>query len=216
VLVVVLLLTLLMSVLGAALALVTSSEVAIAANFRNSEEARYAVSAAAEHALAEMASSADWNQLLDGTVRSTLVDGPPFGVRVLADGSRVDLEKVLNLVNCQRTTVCGDAEMDAVTSDRPWGVNNPRWRLFAYGRLQDLLPGGTIDSPYYAVVLVADDPSETDGDPSRDGAPPDPGAGIVEARAHVFGPRGVRRTIDMTVSRTSAGPPRVMSWREIR
>ena len=48
------------------------------------------------------------------------------------------------------------------------------------------------------VVLVGDDASETDGDPLRDGVPPSPGAGVVELRAQAFGPRGARRTINMT------------------
>jgi hypothetical protein len=106
--------------------------------------------------------------------------------------------------------------MDAATAERPWGPNNPRWQLFSYGWLRNALPAGAIDSAYYTVVLVADDPSEIDADPSRDGLPPSPGAGVVELRAQVFGPRGARRTIDVTVARTDAGSPRIVSWREMR
>jgi hypothetical protein len=217
VLVVVLLLTLLMSAIGASLALVTSSETAIAANFRNSQEARYAAGAAAEHAVAGLAAIADWNELLDGSVRSALVDGPPSGTRALTDGSTLDLDEVVNMANCQKTTLCSSAEMDTVSAERPWGKNNTRWRLFAYGWLRDVLPMGAIDSEYYTVVLVGDDPSETDNDPSRDGVPPSPGAGVLELRAMAFGPRHVRRTVNLTVGRTgNAGPPQVLSWREIR
>jgi len=216
VLIAVLLLTLLMSVLGAALALMASSETAIAANFRNSQEARYAAAAAAERAVVDLAATVDWNQVLDGTVRSSVADGAPFGTRLLSDGSTLDLGQVLSLANCQRTTVCGDAELDAVTTERPWGPNNPRWQLFSYGWLRNVLPAGGIDSAYYTVVLVADDPSEIDADPSRDGLPPSPGAGVVELRAQAFGPRGARRTIDVTIARTNAGSPRIVSWREMR
>jgi hypothetical protein len=216
VLVAVLLVTLLMSALGAALVLVTSSETAIAANFLSGQEARYAAAAAAERALVDMAATPDWSQLLDGTVRSTFVDGLPFGTRALADGSTLDFAEIVNLANCHKTTVCDAAEMDALTADRPWGVNNPRWRLFSYGWLRDVLPAGAIDSACYTVVLIGDDPSETDGDPSRDGLPPSPGAGVVELRAYAFGPRGARRLIDLTVGRTSTGSPRVISWREMR
>jgi hypothetical protein len=147
-------------------------------------------------------------------VRSPFVDGPPFGRRSLSDGATIDLEAVVNLANCQKTTACSDAEMDAQTSDRPWGANNPRWRLLSYGWLRDVLTAGVIDSAYYTIVLVGDDPSESDADPSRDGVPPKPGAGIVELRAQGFGPRGARRTINVTVARTSAGDVRVISWRE--
>jgi len=214
VLVAVLLITLLMSALGAALVLVSSSEAAIAVNFRSSQEARDAAAAAAERAIVDLRAAADWNQLLDGAVRSPFVDGSPFGRRFLSDGSMVDLEAVVNLANCQKTTTCSDVEMDAKTSDRPWGPNNPRWRLFSYGWLRDALSAGAIDSAYYTIVLVGDDPSENDADPSRDGVPPSPGAGVVELRAQGFGPRGVRRTVNVTVARTGAREVRVISWRE--
>jgi hypothetical protein len=216
VLVAVLLVTLLMSALGAALALVASSETTIAANFRNAEEARYAAGAGAERALVDMSAAADWSLLLDGTVRSTFADGQPSGTRALPDGSTVDLDQLVNLANCHHVTVCEGFEMDATTADRPWGVNNPRWRLFAYGSIRSIHQAGAIDSNYYTVVLIGDDPSETDGDPSRDGLPPSAGAGVVELRAHAFGPRGARRIINLTVGRTRAGDPRVISWREMR
>ncbi|MEP7305814.1 MAG: pilus assembly PilX N-terminal domain-containing protein [Acidobacteriota bacterium] len=214
VLVAVLLITLLMSALGAALVLVSSSEAAIAVNFRNSQEARYAAAAAAERAVVDLTAAVDWNRLLEGTVRSPSVDGPPFGRRSLSDGSTIDLDAVVNLANCQKTTACSDAEMEAPTFDRPWGANNPRWRLFSYGWLRDVVTTGAIDSAYYTIVLVGDDPSESDADPSRDGVPPSPGAGIVELRAQGFGPRGARRIVNVTVARTSAGDVRVISWRE--
>ena len=50
--------------------------------------------------------------------------------------------------------------MNANTSGRPWGANNPRWKLYAYGNLNDMLPTGTINSPYYVVLFVGDDPSQ--------------------------------------------------------
>ncbi len=136
---------------------------AIAANFRNSQEARYAAGAAAERAVRDLASIADWSRLLDGTVRSTFVDGLPAGTRTLSDGSSLDLGELVNLANCLKPTPCGDAEMDAVTADRPWGVNNPRWQLFAHGWLRDVLPAGAIDSAFYTVVLVGDDPRRPTG-----------------------------------------------------
>ncbi len=215
VLVAVLLLTLLISALGAALVLVSSSEMAVAANFRNSQEARYATVAAAARAVADLRDTAEWSRLLDGTVRSTSVDGPPFGKRSLPDGSTLDLEQSVNLANCQKTTACDESEIEAATSDRPWGANNPRWRLFSYGWLRGVLPAGAVDSGYYTVVLVGDDPSEIDGDPTRDGVPPNPGAGVIELRVQAFGMHGARRTINLTVGRASAGDPRVISWREI-
>jgi hypothetical protein len=166
----------------------------------------------------------DWNLLLSGTVRS-FVDGAPSGARTLADGSTIDLTQAVNRVNCQHTTTCSEIDMNAVTAERPWGVNNPRWQLYAYGKLADILPSGTINSPYYVVVFVADDPSETDGDPLHDGVSPgtNPGSGVIALRAEAFGPRGSLRAIELSVARTDTTDlergdtgARVLSWREAR
>lgn len=213
VLVLALFLTLLLSALAAALTLVTASEAAIAQNFKNGYEALHAADAAAERALGDLDAVTDWTLVLNGTVRSTFVDGPPSGTRLLVDGSVLDLDQSLNLANCHKRTMCSASEMNAVTADRPWAANNPRWQPFLYGRLSDIAPAGTSDSPYYVLALVGDDPSEGDGDPSRDSDPPGAGSGVIVLRAQAFGPWGIRRTIELTVSRTSTGHVRVIAWR---
>ena len=207
---------LLMSALGAALILITSSETMIAANFRNSQEALYAADAAADHVLAEVVAVADWDQLLNGSIQSTFVDGPPHGTRMV-NGAPVDLSQLVTLANCRKTTRCSSAEMDAVTAERPWGANNPRWQLYAYGEVKNAVPDATVDSPYYVVVLVGDDPSETDNDPSNDGGGPNnAGADVLLLRAQAFGPRSAHETIEMAIARTAGGRVRLLSWREIR
>ena len=105
--------------------------------------------------------------------------------------------------------------MDAITEDRPWGANNPRWMLFAYGRLRDVAPPGDVQSPFYCVVMIGDDPSETDGDPTRDGAPGQPGSGVIALRAEAFGPGESHRVVELTVAH-GTGAARVVSWREVR
>ena len=208
---------LLTSALGIALVLATSSEAVIASNFRDQ--------AAEARMRPKRRWSAPWTiwrqrrtgmPCLNGTARSTFVDGAPDGMRVLADGSTIDLGHVVNMADCGRIQPCADADMDAVTAQRPWGPNNPRWQLYAYGRLKDLLPNESIDSPYYVSVLVGDDPSETDAQPLEDGQAA--GAGILVLRAESFGPRGVHMSVEMTVARPAAGQPglRVLSWREVR
>ena len=208
-----LLLTLMLSALAAAFALVTSSEAMIAANFRNDQEAQYAAGGVAERAIADLLAAGDWNAVLNGTLRSSFADGLPSGTRPLADGSTLDLDQVVNQANCSKSTTCSGAEMDAVTSDRPRGPNNPRWQLFAWGPLRRVLPNEAVDSPYYTLVLVGDDASETDGDPSRDALSPASGAGVVALRAQVFGPRSGRRVIEVVVARSGSGGVRVLSWR---
>jgi Tfp pilus assembly protein PilX len=195
---------LLMSALGIALVLTTSSETTIASNFSNSSEALYAADAAVERSMEDILTVPDWNKLLDGSAQSAFVDGPPSGVRTLSDGSTIDLTQAINMANCQKVTTCSNAEMDASTAERPWATNNPRWKLYSYANLRDLLPStDTINSAYYVLVMVADDPSENDGDPTKDGASAtNPGSGVIAMRAEAFGPRGAHKTIELTLART--------------
>ena len=222
-LVVAMMCVLLLMALGAALVLTTTSETAIAGNDRNSHETLYAADAAVELAMDDLFAVTDWNTVLGGAVRSGFVDGAPGGRRTLADGSTIDLTQATNMVNCQKITTCSSADMNAVTAERPWGSNNPQWQPYTYGRLTDLLPAGAINSPAYVVVFVADDASETDGDPLHDGADAasNPGSGIIALRAEAFGLRGSHRVIELTVARTDragrgAANARVLSWRDVR
>jgi len=232
----------LMSALGAALMLVTSSETLIAASYRNRVEALYAADAIAEHAIGELGSIADWDAVLGGLARSSFVDGAPAGTRVLADGATVDLTQAVNMANCGKATPCSSADvLGNATGDRPWAGDNPVWQLFAYGPLGAMLPAGSINTPFYVLAMIADDPSECDGDPSKDGSGADnPGLGIISLRAEAFGPRSTHKIIELTIARSHMGRDeqdgqdgqdghdgksghdgprgyvRVLSWREIR
>src|SRR5256885_15457185 len=197
---------LLMTALGVALVLTTSSETMIAGNFRNSQEGLYAADAAIERAMDDVLTVPDWNKLLDGSTQSAFVDGPPSGQRTLLDGSTIDLTQALNMANCQKVTTCSAADVTAYTSERPWGLNNPVWRLYGYSNLRDMLPAtDTINSSYYVMVMVGDDPSDNDGNPLLDGgglgacpvgqvsagspATCHPGYGVLAPPAEAFGPR---------------------------
>jgi hypothetical protein len=222
--------TTLMLTLGGALILLSSSETAIAANFRMGHEATYAADAAIERALADLRNQLDWTPVLEGSVQSSFTDGLPSGTRTLADGSTIDLDGITNLANCQKATVCSDPDVAAVTTERPWGANNPRWILFAYGPLAKTLGPATVRSSFYVAAFVGDDPSENDGNPTVDGLmvanTPNPGSGIVVIRGESFGPRGAHKIVETSIGRLtipSSGPGgqpstelRVLSWREVR
>jgi hypothetical protein len=208
--------------LGAGLVLTTSAETMIAANYRDSTEARSAAAGALERALADLRRAPDWNDALSGALRSTFVDGAPGGERRLADGTVLDLSNVVNMANCGNRAACTDAQMDAITGERPWGANNPRWKLYAYGPWGNVSPedasDGAVRSPCYVLVLIADDQSDADGNPSEDGsAPGNPGKGVVMLRAEAFGARHAHRGVEATVARssTAAGAVRVISWRSL-
>ena len=214
-LLIVLLAIVLLSAIGAGLVLATTAETHIAMNFQRSDEALYAADAAAERVLDDLRTVADWTPLLTGAVFSSFVDGPPSGTRQLGDGSVISLAEAVNLANCQKPAACTSSDMNAVTDDRPWGANNPRWRLFAFGLLRDLLPGGWIDSAYYVLAMVGDDPGENDNDPSNDGGGNNPGAGVIAVRAEAFGPAGAHKVVEITVTRNGSAV-RPLSWRELR
>jgi len=216
-LVVTLMISLLMSTLAVALILTTTVETRIASQFQRAQAGLYAADAVVERALDDLLRVANWNQLLDGSAQSSFVDGAPGGPRTLPDGTIIDLTRIVNAANCRKTTACTAAEMDAVTDDRPWGANNPRWKLFAYGLVSGLLPQGAIDSPFYGVVMVGDDPEETDGDPTLDGPWGSPGSGIVAVRGEAFGPGGAHKVVELTVTRAQPEIAiKVLSWREVR
>lgn len=204
-LIVALMAMLLLTALGLALVLTTSTETMIAGNYKNSQEALYAADAGLERAMQDLLTVPDWNTLLNGTTTSAFIDGPASGARTLPDGTTLDLTEATNMARCGKVTTCSDIDMNAYTPERPWSANNPRWQLYAYGPIGDLLPTGTINSPMYVIVWVGDDPSDNDGNPLLDGSvQTNPGSGVLSLRVQAFGPGGSSKIIESTIARTSS------------
>jgi len=211
--------------LGLSLAATTTVEEGIAANHRDAVQTLHAADAALEFAIGELAAVAAWDAVLDGTVVSWLHDGA--GGVALPDGSRLDVASETGLLRCGRPIACGGADMDAQTAERPWGRNNPRWTVYASGRLAGLLHEAAPTSRAYVVVWVGDDPSENDAQPLRDGRPPavinpanpdNPGRGALWLHVRAYGPSGARRTLEAVVERDgrlAPGTVRLRTWREI-
>src|SRR5215210_5014975 len=145
-LIVALMAMLLLTALGLALVLNTTTETMIAGNFREGQEALYAADAGVERVMDDLLTVPDWNNILNGTIRSAFVDGSPSGARALPDGTSLNLGEATNVVNCGKVTARSVAEMNTSTEDRPWGTNNPRWNLYAYGLLNTIVPTGTVNS----------------------------------------------------------------------
>jgi hypothetical protein len=224
--------TVLMLVFGAALVLVTTTETRIASRFAGGVETLYAAEAVLDRALLDLFALQDWDAALTGAATSTFADGPPAGRRTIGD-TTIDVEALTNQLRCGRPA-CGAAEIAAVTAARPWGHNNPRWQLFAWGPVSALAPALQARD-VYVLVWVGDDPGETDGDPLRDAAAEDrPGGWTLSLAAQAVGPGGLRRMLEATVTRTTPvpppeaggplpppaaagpGPSRVLAWREVR
>lgn len=211
----VLLVSTLLSAVLAAVVAISATDLEIASAFERGLQVTYAAEAGLSRALVDLDRLPDWSSVLDGTVRSTVTDGLPEGVRTVPGGVSVDLDLVLSLATCGSRPPCTDGRRTAVSRVRPWGPNNPRWRLFAYGPTRDLfvtLPAGppglseAAPPPMYVVVVVADDPAETDGNPDRDEVGTAPGAGVVRLRAEAFGRRGAHYAVEALVARP--GPSR--------
>ena len=214
-LVLVLLCAMLFLALGGALVTVVTSEATISATFRESAVALSAADAAIVRVLPDLAAAPDLNAILTGVVASSFVDGPLQAPRRLPDGTSLDLAATANVERCGQIA-CTDAQMDAVTIERPWGANNARWQTYGSGWLRDLTPQA-VDVPHaYVVVWVGDDPLETDGDPlTDDGDVNAPGHDVVMLRAAAYAAYSARRRIEVVVRR-DGGVVRITSWREIR
>lgn len=178
-----------------------------------------------EAVAAELGEGGDWDGVLGGQVVSARSLGPPTGLRALPGGATIDLAVLTNQLNCGKRSSCSPQQLAAVSPGRPWGANNPVWRLFLYAPIREVGPvSSTPDG--LLLVWVGDDPQEADGDPLVDGdlAVEAPGSGILRVRAEAFGVRG-RRGIEAELRKICApgaeGPIcqpglRVQAWQELR
>lgn len=206
------------------LALLAGVETDIAANAHEAVQTLALAEGAAEYAAADLSRLASWDAALSGAAASAFFDGAA-GERAVA-GRTLHLEQETARVTCGRAT-CVGRPWDAVTAERPWGRNNPVWRVFASGGAADLLGDVRGLLPGYAVVWVGDDVSENDADPWQDGGPPvaeartvvNPGAGVILLKAVAWGPRGSRREVDVAIERADPVAQTgifLRSWREKR
>ena len=200
-LIIALMATMLLTALGMTLVLMSNTETMISSNYRNSQEALYAADAAVERIVQDLLLAPRWNDLLanDGSSkdcgggltinpvsanRSGFVDA---STTVVVPESGQTLDLLSATCNLQKGT----------NTSAVWGPNNPAWRLFSYGKLRDMLPNNVIDSQMYIAVWLADDPADGDGDPTQDTN------GVLTVHAEAYGPSGTRKTIEVTVARTS-------------
>ena len=216
-----LLVTSFLSAVGLGLALVVFMDRLATGNTRGSVAMVYAADAGIELAAHDL-SRADWDAVLEGVEQASFSDGAPIGVRAIPGGGAVNLTAETNALNCGQPAPCTAAQMDGNSDDRPWGVNNPRWRLYAYGPFDNLTQVAR-PTPCYVAVWIADDARERDGDPLADGV--EEGRGVLRVRAAAFGPLGSRRALEAELARVCFDANgeevcqpgiRVQSWQEVR
>ena len=179
----------LLAALGAALTLATIAETAIAANYRDGTEAFYAAEAAVEFVVQEIADVPDWTDVVAEPGRSAFVDGPADGMR---DVGAVTLD------------LAAETRDVAIAA----GAAGPALVLYAFGRLEDLVPSGSDRPRIYVAVWVADRSSTpVDGTPASE---------ALSILGQAYGTRGSRRTVETIVARVGPSAIRALSWRELR
>jgi Tfp pilus assembly protein PilX len=197
-LITVLLATMLLTALGMAAVLVSNTEGMITANYRRSSEVLYAADAGIERAVQDLLMVPRWNDTLSGgssaaagvsTVTSSFVVGDPTASVAIPAGGNVKL-------CCSSDSVSYQLQNET-NSLNLWASNNPTWRLYAWGPLVNVLPTATVDSDVFVAVWIADDPSETDGNPLADTN------GVLTLHAEAYGGGGSRKIVEVTVARTS-------------
>jgi hypothetical protein len=222
-LIMVVLATSFLSALGLGLMLAVFLDRLATGNMAGSVAMLHAADAGIELAAKELAQIGDWNLALSGSQRSSFVDGPPSGIRVLSADQSVDLSAATNQLNCGKASTCTAAQMNASSRERPWAANNARWQLFAWGPMERITPLER-PAPCYLLVWIGDDGRELDGKPLEDDADIDaPGHGIVRIHAEAYGAGGLRRVIEAELVRVCHGEAgaclpgiRVQSWQELR
>lgn len=125
----------LMTALGVSMAVLSNTELTIAANYADAAELRYMAEAALEIAVQELATVPDWSGLPAGPPASALTDGVPGGRRTLSDGTLIDLDALL-------------AEAAA---------DDPTVRLFSFAPAERMQPGVSLGIDAYIVVWIGDD-----------------------------------------------------------
>ena len=194
-----LLATMLLSALGSSLVTLTNTEALVAVNYRDGADTLYAAEGGAEHVVQELQREPLWDDWLGG-MRSS----------VLWDGTATPTLPGNHPVSILSLTADLQAESDASAA---WGTNNPRWQIVAHAPLAAAGPERASSS--YLAVWVADDPSETDGDPRHDAN------GVLLLRARAFGTGGASRSVELVVAKPAAGGAggtgvRIVSWRVVR
>lgn len=182
------------AILGGAIAWLSAGEAVFSARHRESVEARFAVGAALERAVADLRDLPDWSPVLGELVESGFIEHEEPR---LADGTQIDL-----------TSLDARLQQRSDAASR-WGADSPTWVRFAWGRLDALVtPESGPPLPLYLVVWVADDGLDGDGDPLVDSN------GVIQLRAEVLGPLGRRRSASVMLARIAPGLAGVrrVSW----
>ena len=195
--IVALLVMVLLATIGAALVTLTTTESLIAASHRHGAEAASGAEAALERAVHDLSLIPDWSAALTAEPANVVASfSETSAVASMPDGRTVAV-----------ATLTAERQRDGDVRAGPavFGVDAPRWRLFAHAAASRMFGPGP-DPPLYVLVWIADDGWDGDGAPDRDAN------GSVVLHAEAFGARGARRAVEAAVRRSVDGAVEVRSW----
>ena len=208
-LIIALMATMLLTALGMTLVLMSNTETMISSNYRNSQEALYAADAGVERIVQDLLLIPRWNDILapDTSSAPACSGVAPFYPKSLTPSGFIDTSTTVTIPESGQTIDLLKATcnlQNGTNGSAIWGTNNPVWRLFAYGKMRDMLPNDVIDSQMYLAVWVADDPADAPSTGIPDGDPTVDSNGVLTVHAEAYGPSGTRKVIEVTVAKTSS------------
>ena len=192
--------TMLLTALAAAVIMVTTTETRIASNYATGRKRSTRADAAVERVVQDLLLIPRWNDVLSGAAAFELHRRRCDGVRqaLPSGGSAV----LCSGANCAANTATG--QLQATTDAQGnWGANNPQVEALRVGTAVGHAAGRRIDSPMYVAVWVATirptaRPDDADGNPLVDTN------GVLTLHAEAYGPSGTRKTVEVTIARTSS------------
>lgn len=167
--------------IAAGLMSLANTEGTLTSNFSASVQVLAGAESVAELVVADLAARDSWTDVVSGGERAAFADGTLLPLASWHE--RLDLGSLTRAL--QRHT----------NAQSPWGVDTPVWRLFAWGPIESLAPGGAPRDGLYLMAWVADDGADGDGNPSSDAN------GVVVVRAQALGQRGAGRTVQVILKR---------------
>lgn len=173
----------LLTAVGTGLVSLANTERLAARNQRVLLAMRYMAEAMVSRAVAEASREADWSNLLCCGRQSSFLDTSSHPATTW--GEVVDVARETQTLQFQ------------VNDQWRAGTDTPQWHLYAAGLFSALTGPPAVGEDAYLLAWVADDPAETDQDPSHDSN------GVLVIRAQAIGFSGLRRRVQVVLKRTS-------------
>ena len=186
---------LLLTALAAAVVMVSSTEVKIAGNYNNGQETLYAADAAVERVVQDLLLIPRWNDILAGSVKSALIDGPDTTLKSVPGGPR-------SCSCCAANSVDGPAP-GADRYSEPVGREQPEVEAVRLRAAEGHAAGCRDRQRELHRGMGCGRPGRQHRRREPRRRPAHRLNGTLTLHAEAFGPTGTHKVIEVTVARTS-------------